>query len=113
MNRKVLVPNLPTRWDAAVKQRVPSIDLNTAAQYGELSCATVGPVTQEELPNQLHHVELAVQTLGEDDLILVIGDPVLYGAALFYAVQRNPMKKANVLRWDKQRRVYDMIEVKL
>jgi len=36
MNTIVLVPNVPTRYDHLLQQRVPSIDVGKAANYGEI-----------------------------------------------------------------------------
>lgn len=111
MARTVLVPNLPTRWDAALKGRVPSIDLNGAAHHGELKCATQGPVDAAGIEAFLDAIHAAVDELEADDCILMTGDPVCQAAALSYACDR--FKVFTVLRWDKQRRTYDKIEVQL
>jgi hypothetical protein len=111
MIKTVLVPNLPTRWDAATGTRIPSVDLNTAAQHGELKCATQGPIGPDDVETALNDVSAAVTAMNEGDYLLLIGDPICNAAAVAYACDR--FGKILVLRWDKQRRSYDKIEVEL
>lgn len=113
MTRRVVVPNLPTRYDAATRDRVPSIDLNTATRYGDIVCATRGPLDQQYVGVALASVFAEVQRMVPGDLILITGDPILSAAAIHYAsihLGENPVR---VLRWDKQRHAYDELEVKL
>lgn len=107
---RVFIPILPTRYDKATDKRVPSLDLNAAAKYGELVNMLIGPVGKEELPEALDNIREQSQYIEKNDLVLVVGDVVLVAAAIAYVSQRNG--SVNVLRWDRQRRDYDVVKVK-
>lgn len=113
MTRKVLVPNLPTRFDAAVRDRVPSIDLNTATRFGDLVCATRDPIEPPMLGTAIAAVKAEVARMVEGDMVLITGDPVLSAAAIHFAALHFGENPVRVLRWDRQRSVYDELEVKL
>lgn len=109
--RKVFIPSLPTRFDAATQSRVPSLDLNPAAQFGELVKMVEGPVDKSNMQAAIDAIGEAAQEIGPDDLVLCVGDFVLAAACIAYANDRNGA--VNVLRWDKARRSYDILEVEL
>ena len=109
MKREVYIPSLPTRWDAATHSRVPSLDLNPAEKYGDLINMTTE--SYERTQDGVDAVLEAAENIGEDDLILCVGDVVLCAAAIAQAARQNG--KANVLRWDKNRRGYEIETVVL
>lgn len=109
--RKVFIPSLPTRYDAATQSRVPSLDLNPAAQFGELVKMVEGPVDKDSIQSAINAIAEAAQDIEPDDLVLCVGDFILAAACIAYACDRNGA--VNVLRWDKNRRSYDILEVEL
>lgn len=109
--RKVFIPSLPTRFDAATKERVPSLDLNPAAQYGELVKLVEGPVDGDNINEAIDQVKTGINDCGIDDYILCVGDVVLTAAAIVVVCRWHG--KANILRWDRVRRGYDVMEVNL
>lgn len=111
MNRKVFIPNLPTRHDEATQQRVPSLDLNPAAQFGELVTLTEGAL--HDLP-ALHRARDAIRIatmkdLRPQDCILCVGDVALTALCIAHALARNG--HVTLLRWDRNKRSYDAVEV--
>lgn len=110
MNRKVFIPCLPTRYDAATNSRVPSIDLNAAATFGELVTLTRAPLemTLEKGIDKMYESALNVRP---DDLILCVGDVVFVAALIAYVCEENGTAK--LLRWDKAERKYTITEVQL
>ena len=106
---RVFIPVLPTRYDAATDKRVPSLDLNAARKYGDLSYMLTGPVKPEELSSAIDLIRDQSKLIREDDFVMAVGDVVLVAATIAYVSQRNGA--ANVLRWDKQRRDYDVVKV--
>lgn len=111
MNRKVFIPNLPTRHDEATQQRVPSLDLNPAAQFGELVTLTEGPIS--DLP-ALRSARDVIRTktlkdIGPGDCILCVGDVALTALCIAYALTRNGA--VTILRWDRNKRSYDAVAV--
>lgn len=106
---KVFIPSVPTRWDEATRGRVPSIDLNPAAQYGELHTLSDG---QGPFEDQLESVRLtAGEAIDKDDYILCVGDVVLTAAAIAIANAMNGV--VNLLRWDREAKHYNVVTVEL
>lgn len=106
---KIMIPNLPTRFDQATQRRVPSIDVNPAAQYGEFhylvekfDCDPM--IALEELANNMGMMR-------EDDIILCVGDIVLIAAAIAYA--NDTFGYARLLRWSRKKKSYDLMTVVL
>ena len=111
MSRKVYVPNLPTRWDAATRSRVPSFDLNAAAAFGELVVLSEGPLSSDNINDVIDDVQQRSEAIEPDDLVLMVGDVVVTAACLALACDNN--KQVRVLRWEKNKRTYDIMEVSL
>lgn len=110
---KVIVPHLPSRYDQATKQRIPSIDINPAADWGTLSIlvGTETAVSTETLQENVERVKAAaVNELGPKDHILCIGDLTL--TALVIATSLTKFGRASVLRWDKRAERYTAVEIK-
>lgn len=104
---RVFIPSLPTRFDIATNSRIPSIDLNPAAAFGELVHMTNEGDTIEEAMDKIHS---AVSTMDEDDYILAVGDVALIAAALVYANDR--FSSAKLLQWSRKSHKYNIQEVK-
>lgn len=107
--RKVFIPSLPTRWDAATHSRVPSLDLNPAAKYGDLENMTDGD--HHDIQADIDQIRIAADKIGPDDLILCVGDVILCAAAMAYVAADHGT--VNILRWDKVKRGYNIEEVTL
>jgi len=106
---KVFIPSLPTRYDAVTQTRVPSLDLNPASQYGELVNMIEGPTTHDHLASGI--TQIRTVSVMPDDLIMAVGDLVLAAAAIAHACRENG--SAKILRWDKLRHGYDIVEVSI
>lgn len=109
MPSKVFIPSLPTRHDEATGQTVPALDLNPAAEYGELVHVHMGPITRETITGAIDTAR--EQNVGPEDYILAVGDIVLLTTLITAACQANGT--AQVLRWDKKHRAYDVVTVRL
>ena len=110
MTRKVFIPQVPTRFDHATQERVPSLDLNPARQYGEFV-----EMTHYSRPGRtdeaLAELKTTIRHATADDLILVVGDIVLVAAAI--SMMNDMFGRALVLRWDRDKKSYDFVEVRL
>lgn len=106
--RKVYIPSIPTRWDAATEQRVPSVDLNPASKYGDLIAMSNGTGS---LKDQIEEVSHKADDVQPEDLVLCVGDVVLTAVAIARVHEINGA--VTLLRWDKQRHGYDEVEVRL
>lgn len=92
---KVFIPQLPTRFDQATQQRIPTINVNPASRYGELVQLTVAGTTHEEA---LRQIKTVAPIIGHDDFILAVGDVVLLTRTILIALRENG--RATLLRWD-------------
>lgn len=111
MSRKVYVPNLPMRWDAATRSRVPSFDINAASAFGELVVLSEGPLSSANINAVIEDVQRRSEEIGPADLVLLVGDVAVTAACLAMACDNN--KKVRVLRWEKNKRAYIVMEVEL
>lgn len=104
----VFIPQLPTRFDKATGQRVPSIDVNPASRYGELKSLFGLAVPRDEA---LAGIRTSIRQIGPDDYILAVGDIVLLAMTVAYALISNG--RATLLRWDNDLKSYRTEEVEL
>ena len=114
---KVFVASLPTRWDAATKKQVPSLDLNPAMEFGELIILTEGRTSSDDFQIAIDAVCKAAGTFNEDDFILMVGDPIL-SAVLIAEITDNVHYTDNqthvdikCLRWVRKDRIYEVISI--
>lgn len=106
-SRKVYIPQLPTRWDVATQQRVPSIDTNPATVFGELVTVFGPDVSKEDAIAQLRAV--GPPSIGPADYILAAGDVVMLVMLVMGAINRNG--RATLLRWDGESKTYRTEEI--
>lgn len=108
--RRVLIPHLYTKYDPITKQNVASIDLKEAQEYGELLPVVSGNFDPDLALDTLW--QTITETFEREDYILAIGDPLMIGAALAYAADKigGPI---NVLRWERNRKAYDVVGFEL
>lgn len=105
---KVYVPSIPTKYDSATDSRIPSINLNPAAKYGQIiSCLPMD--CDAAIPDQLAIIQEKISEIGPDDFIVAVGDPIAIAAAIAYS--NDMIGMANVLRWDRIQKNYVNIEV--
>lgn len=107
----VVIPNLPLRFDRTVSDYVPRLDLNPAAKYGELKTVSKGNIRDSQARSNVRRDLNAViaELDPEDTLILCVGDVLLTALAIYFSIQVHGF--ARVLRWDNQKREYDIEEV--
>lgn len=107
---KVFIPRLPTRFDRATNTRVPAIDVNPAAQYGELVQLFPADISREEAIARIHNPTVNSR-IDPDDYILAVGDIALLALVVAYALMRNG--RATLLRWDNDVKLYKQEEIQL
>lgn len=107
---KVIVPNLPTRFDQATQKRVPSIDINSASRYGsfEFLVKDFDGDTETALPQVASRM---TDLEGQDYLILCVGDVIIIAAAIAYANEAAGF--ARLLRWNRHSKSYNIVEAVL
>ena len=110
----VFIPHVPTRYDPLTDSRVPTLDLNPAATFGQLvrlTTPSAGPLTQDNLDVALNEIQHGISGIQPDDYVVAVGDPILVAAAIAYASDINGSVK--VLRWDRHNHCYNCLEVPL
>lgn len=107
--RKVYIPQLPTRYDKATNQRIPAIDANPAAQFGELVTIFGQDVNRSQALATLRAGQPRGVEIEADDYILAVGDVVLLALTIVHALQRNG--RATLLRWDNETKTYRTEEI--
>lgn len=110
MKRNVFIPHLPTRRNPVNGDWVPTISLTPAAELGEIQIACDRPT--DAAPEHLEAAQTRIQSImldqyGRDDYIMMAGDPVLCAYAVYQAITYSG--RANVLRWNRDRREYDLL----
>lgn len=107
---RVFVPNLPTRFDAATEKHVPSVDINSASQFGQITTVTKGHISVGDHEAALNQLKEAADEFVEGvDLVLSVGDVVYTAALLLYLHSRG--KRINMLRYTRRERRYDVVEI--
>jgi len=109
---KVFVVQNQHRWDPAKGAFVPKFDLTSATKYGELVyllTPTAAPFNSGPVINELRD-KLAF--FGDDDCLLLIGNPVLIGCAVAIASEVNN-GRVRMLQWSGTDRRYVPVQVEL
>lgn len=106
---KVYAPQVPSKYDAATKLWVPSINLDPAKAFGDLV------VMLPPNANRLHINPLVValreqmKDFSAEDHVIAVGDPSLIAAAACIAAKKTG-GLLRVLKWDRQSSSYLSVE---
>ena len=114
-NATIYVPSLPTRWDAATKAQVPTLDLNPATEFGKLFIITRGPQsTGSQLDEAINAVidDARLYNYKRGDAVLMVGDPIL-NAAFISAAAGDNYQPVRCLRWDRKTHSYNEVDIRL
>jgi len=105
---KVYVPSLPTRFDAATKKHVPTLDLSAALKFGEIVVVTQGLIAPEQMEKAFETVmDSVVQFRDDKDFILPIGDPII-NSMFSGALEQGTF---SFLRWNREDSNYKIVKV--
>lgn len=109
--KKVFVPNVPTRYDHVIQQRVPSIDISKAAEFGDIKLLSdYDPSAgKTDFKSALIDMELLNIETGTAPYVLMAGDPILISMAIHHCLERFGMVTA--LRWDRNNSRYEPVEL--
>lgn len=109
---KVFVPQQPSRFDAATRLWIPTVNLDPAKEYGAVE------VMLPPNANRLHTAPLIaalkdkMSEFTEDDYIVAVGDPSLIAAAACIAARKTG-GSLKMLKWDRMSRNYISVEIQL
>jgi len=103
---KVYLVQMPKRRNIVTGRMEDARDISSASEYGE--------ITQPLFPRfgasyftqtDVHEVRKQLRDFGDDDCLLLLGDPAAIGLAVSLAAEVN-RGCYSVLRWDRDRRQY-------
>ena len=109
---KVFVPQQPSRFDAATRLWIPTVNLDPAKEYGAVE------VMLPPNANRLHTAPLIaalkdkMSEFTEHDYIVAVGDPSLIAAAACIAARKTG-GLLKMLKWDRMSRNYISVEIQL
>lgn len=112
MNTRVYVPQQPSRFDQATRLWIPTINLDSAKAFGDVT------VMLPPNANRLHTAPLIaalkeqMNDLNEHDYIVAVGDPSLIAAAACIA-SRKTGGLLRMLKWDRMSSTYIPVEIQL
>lgn len=108
----VYAPQVPSKYDAATKLWLPSVNLQPAKRFGELVVMLPPNANRLHINPLITALREQMKDYGAEDYIIAVGDPSLIAAASCIAV-----KKTNgilrILKWDRQSSAYIPVEVEL
>lgn len=109
---KVYVPQQPSRFDAATRLWIPTVNLDAAKEFGEVD------VMLPPNANRLHTAPLVAALKDKmsgftaDDYIVAVGDPSLIAAAACIAARKTG-GSLKLLKWDRMSSNYISVEMQL
>lgn len=109
---KVFVVQNQHRWDKDKGVFTPKYDLSSAKSYGELVdllTPTASPFNSEPVVRELRE---KLAWFGDDDSLLLVGNPVLIGCAVAIAASVNQGRVA-MLQWSGTDRRYVRVFVEV
>jgi len=112
MSAKVYVVQNQHRWDREKNVFTPKYDLSSAKAYGELVdllTPTASPFNSEPVVKELQD---KLAWFGDEDSLLLVGNPVLIGCSVAIAAQVNKGKVA-MLQWSGTDRRYVRVLVEV
>jgi hypothetical protein len=108
----VFVVNEPVRVDPMTGAEGRVIDLSPALEYGDLHHLLVPGKLPSDLRGTIAALDRGLETYGDDDYLLLVGDPVAIGIATAMAALANE-GRVRVLRWHPRVRRYEVTELAL
>jgi hypothetical protein len=104
----------PARFDPGKGKWLPKVNLQSAAGFGEVVTLIPHDHVNAALVTKptLHKLRRALKDFSDDDYLLPVGDIVLCGMAMAVALREN-RGRARVLRWNREQKRYDVVEVEL
>ena len=93
-----------------VVQEPKGINIISATKYGDIEI--VLPATEHitfETEGVVEKIKNKLKNITEDDYLLLLGDPAAIGIATYFALKTN--KRCQFLKWDRQEKMYYVVEV--
>lgn len=111
---KVFAPHIPSRYDAASRLWVPSVEIAPAERHGTIVVMLPPNAARSGLVPCVAALRerMEQENYGPEDYLIGIGDPSLIGAASCLAVRRTG-GLLRMLKWDRMAKDYYVAEVRV
>lgn len=109
---KVYAPQVPSRYDAATKLWVPSINLDPAKQYGDVVVMLPPNANRLHINPLITALREQMKDYTSDDYVVAVGDPSLIAAAACIATRKTG-GLLRILKWDRLSSTYISVEAQL
>lgn len=109
---RTFAPQQPSRYDGTLQLWIPSMNLEPARKYGDLTVMLPPGANSLHIAPLVAALKERMADFGADDWLIAVGDPSLIAAAACIAV-RNTGGVLRLLKWDRQAGDYLPTEMKL
>lgn len=109
---RVFVPQEPSRFDAASKLWIPTINLAPAQKFGEVIVMIPPGASRLHTAPLVQVLKDRMADYAEDDCVVAVGDPSLIAAAACIAA-RKAGGLLRMLKWDRQLSEYLSVELRV
>lgn len=109
---KVYIPQQPSRFDAATRLWIPTVNLEPAKQYGELVVMLPPNANRLHTSPLIQALREQMSEYNEADAIVAVGDPSLIAAAACIATRKTG-GFLRILKWDRMTSTYIPVEMNL
>jgi uncharacterized protein (UPF0128 family) len=95
-----------------VVQEPKGINIVSATKYGDIEI--ILPATEHMTFNTegvVEKIKSKLKNFNEQDYLLLLGDPAAIGVATYFALEKQ--KSVQFLKWDRQEKMYYVVEVTL
>lgn len=100
----VYVTQVPARREGA--SWVPTVDITAARDFGDIRLLVPSGMNQSTTDDAVYQMKAGLKEYTAEDYLLLLGDPVLIGAAV--AVLAPRFTKLNLLKWDRKNMKYNL-----
>lgn len=109
---KVYAPQVPSKYDAASRLWVPSINLDRARDHGELVVMLPPNANRLHMHPLIGALREQMKDYGPEDYIVAVGDPSLIAAVACIAARKTG-GLLRMLKWDRQTSSYIAVEAQV
>lgn len=115
MKPKLFIPHLPVRFDPIENRALPTVSTAPAVAMGDtvvINRLPIAPSVSEFEAAQREIVKrIAAEFDPKNDFVVMMGDAILFAAAVSAACLLTGAGPIKTLRWDRDARRYDLFEV--
>jgi hypothetical protein len=107
---KVFIPQLPSRYDAASRLWIPTVNIHPAEKFGELITMLPPGAGRTHVAPLVTAMREQMRDYCDADFIVAVGDPSLIAAAACIAAKKTS-GILRILKWDRIAADYIPVEL--